>query len=221
MKKLLCIALVLAVSLFASGFGEPPAKEKASYPHLIDNFEDGTFAEEPEWFVFDNITPVIVKNSKLQDGDAAVVKNIGEYSLKLSGSTTGWYVGGLGSVLGIDASKYDTVEIDVYGNGENTGRVKIELYDDDNNNAEIEVDKDWKPVYDDLFVTEIAIDWSGWKHLSIPISDFAVEGGGNKKFDPDLVDGSSGLNKIQIICLTTEETGDFDCNIDNIELGVK
>jgi hypothetical protein len=213
----ICLVFIASMSL---GFGGPAPAPKAAYPYLIDNFEDGTYAEEPEWFVFDNIIPMIMKNTTLQDGDPKVVGNIGEYSLNLKGSTTSWYVGGIGTVLGVDAAGYSTVEIDIYGYGEGSGRMKIELYDDDNNNAEIEVDKDWKPISDDLYVYETNVDWTGWKHFSIPISEFTIEGNGNKSWDPNLGGGSGGLVKVQIICVANEETGTVNYNIDNLEMGV-
>jgi hypothetical protein len=218
MIRVLCVALMLAVSLVASGFGGTPPVKKAEFPHLIDNFEDGNFEADPAWFVFDKIKPVVEKGLMLTEG-AKIEK--GEYVLTIKGSTTSWYVGGMGSVLNLDASGFTTVEMDVYGNGEGTGTLKIELYDDDNGNDEIEVDKSWKPLFDDLFVAEIAIDWTGWKHVSIPISEFKAEGRGNKKFDPNLAGGSSGLNKVQLICVASAEKGEFDISIDNIELGVK
>jgi hypothetical protein len=221
MIRVLCVALMLAVSLVASGFGGTPPVTKAQFPHLIDNFEDGNYDADPAWFVFDNVTPEVEKTVKLREGDEAVIENLGEYALTIKGSTTSWYVGGMGCVLDLDASGYNTFEIDIDGNGEGTGTLKIELYDDDNGNDEIEVDKSWKPLFDDLFVAEIPIDWTGWKHVSIPISEFKIEGRGNKKFDPNLAGGSSGLNKIQLICVASAEEGDFDISVDNIELGVK
>lgn len=218
MKRVLCVALMLAVSLVASGFGGTPPVKKAEFPHLIDNFEDGNYDADPAWFVFDNIKPQVEKGLTLTEGEKV---EKGEYVLTIKGSTTSWYVGGMGCVLNLDASGFTTLEMDVYGNGEGTGTLKVELYDDDNGNDEIEVDKSWKPLFDDLFVAEIAIDWTGWKHVSIPLSEFKVEGRGNKKFDPNLAGGSSGLNKVQLICVAAAEEGEFDISVDNIELGVK
>jgi hypothetical protein len=221
MKKVILLLICLFFATTASwAFGGPPSVKIAAYPYLVDNLEDGTYSEEPEWFVFDNVIPMVMKNTKLQEGDPKVVANLGEYSLNLKGSTTSWYIGGIGLVLGVDASGYSTVDVDIYGYGEGSGRIKIELYDDDNNNAEVEVDKNWKPLYDDQYVYEIIVDWSGWKHLSIPISEFTIEGNGNKTWDPDLGGGSGGLIKLQIITVANEETGTIKYNIDNLELGI-
>lgn len=223
MKKLLAlIILVLVMPVLCYGLGVAPEKAKrAAYPYLIDNFEDGNFNKDPEWFTFDKVIPTVAKNSSLKSGDPAVASNVGEYSLNLKGAASNWYVGGIGTVLGIAAAGYDSFEIDIYGNGENSGLLKIELYDDDNGNSDIEVDKSWKPLYDDLWSYEQKIDWVGWKHVSIPVSQFTNAGRGNGVFDPGLKNNSGGLVKIQLICVANAETGSIDFNIDNLELGVK
>ncbi len=221
MKKLavfVFVFLLLSASVFAMG-GSAPVK-KAAYPYLIDNFEDGNFVKDPEWFTFDGIVPQIAKNANFKEGDQKVLANAGEYSLKLTGNAKDWYVGGIGQVLGVDAAGYDSFDIDIYGNGENSGKLKVELYDDDNGNSDIEVDKNWKPMYDDLFTAEIDVNWTGWKHLSIPLKEFKIEGNGNKTWDPNLKNGSGGLVKLQIISVANAQTGSIHYNIDDLELGV-
>ncbi|MBI5699357.1 hypothetical protein HZC35_03480 [Candidatus Saganbacteria bacterium] len=223
MKKIVLGLLIILLSgsmVLAFGGPAPEAPAKAAYPYLIDNFEDGTYTKDPEWFSFDGIVPSIVKTSTLREGDPKVVSLIGQYALNLTGSARDWYVGGLGTVLGIDASGYSTFEIDVYGYGEQSGKLKIELYDDDNGNADIEVDKSFKPLYDDLFSKEIDVNWTGWKHLSIPISEFTIEGRGGKKWDPTLANGSGGLVKIQLISVANSQTGSINYTVDNLELGL-
>lgn len=225
MKKIfMSVVLLLIIPAFCLAMGgspkNPPKQVKAAYPFLVDNFEDGNFNKDPEWFTFDNIIPTAVRNSSLQGGDSQSASNAGLYSLNLKGSASNWYVGGIGTVLNIDASGYGSFDVDIYGKGENSGLLKIELYDDDNGNSDVEVDKNWKPVYDDLWTYELPINWTGWKHVSIPISQFKVTGGGSKVWDPSLRNGSSGLNKLQLICVATTQTGSVDFNIGGIELGV-
>lgn len=216
MRKTAVVAflLVLTISVCAYAFGGPAPStttaKPAAYPYLIDNFEEG---KTDKWFIFDGLVPVIERNGR------SVQATQGNYSLKLAGVASDWYVGGMGMVLGIDATGYKSFEMDVLGRGEGSGRLKVELYDDDNGNADIEVDKNWKPMYDDLYVAEIDVNWTGWKHISIPFSDFKVEGNGNKRFDPNLSGGSGGLVKIQLICVATSQTGSVDMAIDNLELG--
>jgi hypothetical protein len=126
----------------------------------------------------------------------------------------------MGVMLGIDASGYDSFNIDIYGYGENSGKLKIELYDDDNGNSDIEVDKNWKPLYDDLWTYELDVNWTGWKHLSIPINEFKNFGRGDSVWDTNLKNGSGGLVKVQLIAVATTQTGSINFNIDNLELGV-
>jgi hypothetical protein len=224
MKKVLFgLLAVILVSGMAFAFGGPAPEKpaKAAYPYLIDNFEDGTYTKDPEWFSFDGIVPTIVKTSTLNPPKAdKVAAIVGQYALNLTGTARDWYVGGLGTVLGIDASGYGTFEIDVYGFGENSGKLKIELYDDDNGNADIEVDKSYKPLYDDLLSREIEVNWTGWKHLSIPISEFTIEGRGDKKWNPTLANGSGGLVKIQLISVANSQTGSINYTVDDLELGL-
>lgn len=219
-KGLVCFMVFLFMVSVAHAFGGPAPVKKAAYPYLIDNFEDGNFSKEPEWFSFDGIVPAIAKNQKLKEGDPAAAANAGEYSLSLSGAAKDWYVGGMGVMLGIDASGYDSFNIDIYGYGENSGKLKIELYDDDNGNSDIEVDKNWKPLYDDLWTYELDVNWTGWKHLSIPINEFKNFGRGGSVWDTNLKNGSGGLVKVQLIAVATTQTGSINFNIDNLELGV-
>lgn len=220
MKKIfiLLALLVFVMPVFCYGLGgaAPEKTKKASYPYLIDNFADGNYSKDPEWFVFDNITPTIVLNSTLKQGGA----DVAEYSLNLKGAAKDWYCGGFGTMLGIDATRYNFFELNIYGTGPDSGLLKAEFYDDDNKNTDIEVDKSWKPLYDDLWYTEIKIDWKGWKHISIPFSAFKNVGKGDNVFNPDLQEGSSGLNKIQLIVVANSQKGSVDFNIDSLEFGV-
>lgn len=224
MKKILAVLVLLLVFMPVISYGmggkAPSIVKKAAYAYSVDNFEDGNLNKDPEWFTFDNLIPTVVLNENFKDGDAGVLAGAGLYSLNLKGTAKDWYVGGLGFMLGIDGSGYDSFDIDVYGNGENSGTLKIELYDDDNGNADIEVDKSYTPLYDDLYSSELKIDWKGWKHVSIPLSQFKVLGGGNKVWDPNLKNGSGALVKVQLISVATTQTGSVDYNVDNLQLGV-
>ena len=205
-KILLCILVFLFMVTAASAMGGSAPAKKAAYPYLIDNFEDGNYNKDPEWFTFDAIVPSIA--------------NVGTYSLKLTGTAKDWYVGGMGVMLGIDATGYDAFNIDIYGNGENSGKLKVELYESVTGKTEIEVGKDWKPLHDNLWSNEIEVNWTGWKHLSIPIKEFINEGHGSNVWNPKLINGQGGLVKVQLISVATTQTGSVNYNVDNIELGV-
>ena len=116
-------------------------------------------------------------------------------------------------MMDVDPKLYRSLELDVYGNGEESGKLKVELYDNDSGKTEIEVDKNWKPVRDDLFTYEVNIDWKGWKHVSIPFSEMKSEGKGSQKADAKFI-------KLQLICNANAESGSVDFNVDNLELGV-
>lgn len=222
-KKPFLLFSLLVIALLVSGFGSLPflpggqkaktdliAANLAAAPiFLVDDFEDGSYTEAPEWYVFDNIIPAMVQNSRLPDSDLKYLKSLGKYSLQLRGATSTWYVGGIGTILQSDVAAYDTFVLSVYGYGEYSGVLKIELYDDDNNNGEIEVDPKWLPLYDDRFIFEVPVNWKGWRPVVLPIKDFKVDGGGNKIFDP-------GLIKIQLIGIANSESGSVKFNVDNL-----
>ncbi|MCX5751135.1 MAG: CIA30 family protein, partial [Candidatus Saganbacteria bacterium] len=170
--------------------------------------------------VFDNAVLKVEKTTKLLGGDQSSAAQTGNYALSVKGATTRWYVGGMGTMVGVDASKYNTIEMDVYGTGDGSGRIKVELYDDDNGNKDIEVDSAWVPKFDDLWNYEINVNWTGWKHITIPFGALVLTnpGRGNGKADFDLTGGSGGLVKIQLIFVANAEKGEINYSVDNIEL---
>lgn len=182
---------------------------------IIENFEDGNFTEAPNWWTFDSVKLEIVSNPK--DGPASLQN----YWLKITGPARDWYLGGFGVELKIDGSKYDAVELDIFGTGSRSGRLKIELYDDDNNNQEIEQDeaKNYAPIFDDRWVYEQKVNWHGWRTITVPFSQFTDDnpGVGNDKFDPLQKDSSAGLVNFQLILIATSKTGSVDLSVDNIQ----
>jgi hypothetical protein len=219
-KALLCVLVFFFMVTAVFAMGGPAPVRRAAYPYLIDNFEDGNYNKDPEWYTFDGIIPSIVDNISFREGDLKVADNVGTYSLKLTGTAKDWYVGGIGVMLGIDATGYDLFNIDVYGNGDNSGKLKIELYESVTGKNDIEVGKDWKPLHDNLWTKEIDVNWTGWKHLSLPIKEFTNEGHGSNVWNPKLINGQGGLVKAQLISVATTQTGSVNYNVDNIELGI-
>jgi len=224
-ERMLVLALFLLISIpLILGSGGPPpertTKEEA-YPTLIENYEDGDMTKDPNWWKFDNVTLVVDKSFKYKGGDSAVEKATGEYALKIGGSTTAWYVGGFGAYIAKDASGYNAITLDIFGTGKGSGKVKVELYDDDNGNMQIEQDpKTFAPLKDDKFEYEIDVNWTGWKRVKVPFSSFKLvnRGVGDDTWNPDMQQGSGGLLHIQIIIVAADETGSVDLAIDNIEL---
>lgn len=184
--------------------------------HMIDDFEDGTIETNPEWWTFGNVNALVIDNYPTPDFPL-----LGERSLRLQGKTTDWYLGGLGTYLGLDASIYNGIKLVVWGSGEDSGTLSIELYDDDNGNWEIEsYPKTDILKFDDKFVCTLKIDWIGWKTVVIPFKDFwdANPNIGDGIWNPDQKKGSGGLIQMQIVLLSALKKGDVDIRVDSVSL---
>jgi hypothetical protein len=234
MKMRLLSSLCL-VWLLSCGFAGPaptvPGKEPAgpaAQPaaggfFLIDNFENGNFTTNPVWWQFDVILPRIIENTDYQSGDRDVVKEISQYSLKISGKAGNWYSGGLGTYLakeGQDLGEYNALQLDVFGNGPGSGTIKVELVDDDKGSWKVELDDKGVPLYNDLFSYNLTVDWKGWRRIGIPLSDFILEnpGKGNGVLVLSPVNLGGGLLQIQFVFLGAKESGALAFNLDNIKL---
>jgi hypothetical protein len=191
----------------------------AAGTRMIDNFEKNSDLKNPEWWRFDNITATVVPNPAFRPGDK-LAQSAGRNSLKIKGSAKDWYCGGIGTYLGIDATAYTGIELLIYGNGAGSGRIKIELYDDDKGSWQTQYDKNWIPLKDDLFAYEQNIDWRGWKQVYIPFSQFNLtnpkRGDGKMNFDQN--NGSGGLLQTQVVVIANSKDGEVNFNIDNIKL---
>jgi hypothetical protein len=211
---------------FSHGLPQPNNGNANLY--VFDDFESGNYNSNPEWWVFDNVKPKVVSNSDYQTGDSTSLSDIKKYSLNVTGTCTDWYCGGMGVYTArknTDLSKYNTFQMDVYGNGPGSGTIKVELFDDDNGNWQIEQDpkKNYAPMYDDEFVYNITVDWKGWKRVSIPIADFSDDnpGVGDDIWNPNQEGGSGGLIQMQLIFIGPKQSGKVNMNIDNVSLAVK
>lgn len=178
----------------------------------VDDFNDGEFKKSPEWWTFDKVTATATKNPAKSG-----------YALAIKGAARDWYVGGIGTYLAKDKqdlSKAATLDLDIYGYGPDSGTLKIELYDDDNGNWQIEQDhKTFNPIYDDRFAYELKIDWKGWKHLSLPLAEFVDtnDGAGDNIWNPQQNNGSGGLLQMQIISIAASKNGKISYVLDNVE----
>lgn len=189
---------------------------------LIDNFEDGDYSRNPEWFSFDNVELNVVKNNKEKGSPDFISDSCGLYSLQVKGRARNWYVGGIGTNMSVNASDYSRLQIDVYGHDKYSGKVKVELYEDDNNNNKLEQDseKGWIPTKDDKWVAEVNILGKGFTRVSIPFSAFRDDNPkvGNNRWDPNTNGKSGGLLKCQIVFIGESEKAPVDLRIDNIIL---
>lgn len=240
MKKLVGLGVVLlfvvcSLSFPVRAMGGPAPKKPETQPvamadkvFLIDDFESGSLKSPRDWWTFELEKAETASNADLKLGDETVVASVGNYSLHLLGTAKSWYAGGCGTYLakeGLDLSKYNTFQMDVYGNGPGSGTIKIELIDDDNNNWQVEQDpaKNYAPVYDDKFVYEVRVDWSGWQRVTVPLADFVDDNPlvGDDIWNPQQTNNSGGLLQMQTICLATAEKGKVNYNPDNIMLTIK
>ncbi len=237
MKRiLLALTLFIGGSLIlwsvAVGMGGPapekgPTLAATGQRFLIDDFESGSITSPREWWTFDIATARPVPNRGLSGGDPEVADASGGYSLLLKGNATNWYAGGCGTYIAKekqDLSGYNSLQLDVYGNGPGSGTLKIELFDDDNQNWQVEQDpaKAYAPIYDDKYVYDISVDWTGWKRLIIPLDDFVDDNPrvGDDVWNPQQNGGSGGLLQLQFICIAGKSDGSVNFNIDNISLTV-
>jgi len=204
------ILLIAASAAFSLGKPVPQPSPSREGVLVIEDFESGNFnKKDTSWWVFDNLS------AKLAPGKDS------RYSLELKGNARDWYVGGIGKYIGQDVGKFNSFDMDVYGAGKESGVLKIELYDDDNGNWQIEQDpkKGYAPIYDDRYVYELKVDWNGYKHVSIPISEFLDNNpeAGDNVWNPQQIGGSGGLLQMQIVANAVSKTGKVNMRIENIE----
>ncbi len=211
LKKTMIMS-VLMLALTAASFAQIGEK-------MVDTFEKNLDLKSPEWWKFGNVTLSVVSNPAYRPGDT-IGSMAGKYSLNIKGSANNYYCGGMGTYLGLDATRYTGLQMNVYGYGEGSGKIKIELYDDDKGSYQTQFDKNWTPIKDDVWSFEQNVDWRGWKTVIIPFSSFTLtnpgRGDGVRNFDQDK--GSGGLLQAQFILLAGSPDGEVNMNIDNLKL---
>jgi hypothetical protein len=144
---------------------------------------------------------------------------LGDFLLSISGQAQDWYVGGMGTYLAKPVDDYSHIQIDIFGNGENSGRLKVELFDDDNGSKEVEQDASYIPLKDDRFSYTVDISWEGWRQVVIPFAEFKDINPdvGNNVWDPDAENGSGGLLHVQFIVLANSKSGKASYKLDNVK----
>ncbi len=183
----------------------------------IDNFKDGNLTRAPRWTPFGSVKAMVEPND--QSDEPAY---LGRYSLHLSGKGVGHYVGGLSVYLPMDLSIYTGLQLTIYSRSKQSGRLRIELYDDDNGNCMIEPNPYYRgyTLFDDRFVAEIPVNWRGWQTLTIPFFQFFDNnpGVGDDKWNPIPQQGSCGVVQLQLILNTIKKGGDASIRIDSIRM---
>lgn len=211
----LCLFFLLIHSPFA--FSAKQKKEKPSPTLIIDDFEDGEIKQKPQWWSFGNLEVGAFQN------DLNELKGLESYSLRIQGTPNKkWYLGGLGTYLGLDCTPYNAIKLVIYGQGPSSGTLIIELFDDDNRNWIIEKHPEYESQtkFDDVFRYTLKVNWIGWRVVMIPLSHFrdSNPGIGDDSWNPNLENGSGGLIQMQLIVLTGSKQVKPDLRIDTIKL---
>lgn len=195
----LFFSLFLSINVFAALIFQPQPEGL----FVIDDFEDAEIQVIPEWWAFDNIKLTIEANNLNE------FKYLGKRSLSLKGEPSNWYVGGCGTYFGVDVSEYNAIKMLVRGYGPKSGVLIVELFDDDNNNFELEPHPTIasETLADDKFIHTVKVDWLGWKVVIIPFDRF-VDGNlgiGDDLWNPYQKDRSGGLLQMQFVLLAADK----------------
>jgi len=218
MRKSSVILVLATIISLASAVAEPvkPKNDASATPKylkesIIANFDSGSITVSPNWWTFDRI-----KTSFVESKDP----KFGNYVLKIGGNAENYYVGGMGTYVGKDASDFDTLVVSVYGSGANSGTLRLQVYDDDNNTYQLEQDSTYKVLNDDYLEYELPVTWEGWRTVEIPLSRFVDmnPGIGDDVINIDQKDGSGGLLHFQFVVLSNTQTGNANLMLDNIKL---
>lgn len=183
--------------------------------YLVDDFADGDFDANPQWWSFGNIYLSVEENNKDE------FAYLGDHSLRMKGESPGWYIGGVGRLLGIDTKPYNAIKLLIRGYGPKSGNLVLELYDDDNNNWAIELHPNdpSTPLKDDKFIYTLPVTWFGWKVVILELKDFVDDNKnfGDNIFNPYITDNSGGLLQMQLLLLSSKKDSWAKVDIDSIK----
>ena len=208
--------IVLCVTLAGSVLAAAPVAETVKTPNLnppvlvIDQFSSGGISKSDTWWKFDRLAITDVTDKETKD----------KY-IMIGGKAQNWYVGGMGTYIAKDAAGAKALSIKVLGTGKNSGKIKMELVDDDAGSPDVEQDDKFIPIKDDKFTTkEININWTGWKTITIPVSDLILTnaGAGDGEWNPDTLNDRYGLMTVQIIVVASSASGEVNFGMKDLEL---
>ncbi|MFA4904996.1 MAG: hypothetical protein WC645_00635 [Candidatus Margulisiibacteriota bacterium] len=163
--------------------------------YLVDNFEDGTATK---WYAFDRVNLAVDKVPKTVKRDL-VVESDGDYLLKVSGTASDWYAGGIGTALNVDARDYSRLQFDLWGSPAG-GKIKLELFENDTK-----------------WTAELPILGKGATRYSIPFTALILDSTATAEAkDRVFSTGLGAISRLQLIFVTPTAAGAVDCSLDNI-----
>jgi hypothetical protein len=180
-------------------------------PHadiLIDDFES---EECPPWWTFGGLAETRVPFESNAGHPAG-------YYLQVRGEASP-AAAGRGLYLQRDIADRRHLVVDVRGYGPDSGRIKIELDDDDNGNWEIEKSlRTFMPLYDDRFSHQLTVDWHGWRRVTVPVEAFRDDNPavGDNVFNPIRDLGSGGLLEMQLLFASSGNGTPIRIDLDNL-----
>lgn len=208
--------IMIGVLLCLNGEYVQAKKKKRKKPivYVIDTFSDGSYQKSPEWWTFGDLMMRVSNNSEKK-------KYLGKKSLVVQGKASKWYMGGFGRYLGIDMWPFKFIKMVIYSPKPMSAMLEVQLFDDDNKNWKVDtfVNKE-QASHDDIFVHNILMDWTGWKTVVIPLSQFDDDNPeeGDNIWNPYRIKGSGGLLQMQVIVSTAKQpTGDVTFKIDSLK----
>jgi len=192
----------------------PPVKNdspKPTYTYIVDRFEDPQYRE---WWNFGALKLEVVNN-----GVGEMDPMVQGKALRFQGKTKDYVVGGAGRYLGLDSAQFNAIKMMVKGNAKkgSSGKITVELYVSQDNkwrHPDPAV-REYSLKYESQYTYTMAINWKGWKVVTIPFSNFlAGSPRMEKSFWNRAEDVAKGtLIQLQLLVLSTQEKGEVDFQI--------
>ncbi|OGI07378.1 MAG: hypothetical protein A2Y40_10895, partial [Candidatus Margulisbacteria bacterium GWF2_35_9] len=177
---------------------------------IIDNYEDANLSTQPSWTPADGL--VITASNE---------GSTGNYSLKATNHATNYYGGYMSAYVGdkdTNWAAYNYVHLVINNQGKKGDKLKIEIFDNDNNNYEINTGAGL--LGDDKFAYEFSIPNNQWKDIYIPYSVFTDINSATGDNTLNLAPANSypGVLMIGFAISSVSQNADVKMLIDQIDL---
>lgn len=209
-KLLLCLGLILVIAASPVHAKKHRKSKKlvVAGPYIIDDFETKSI---DKWWVFGGVKPSIVEN------DTKEFPFLEPTSVRLTGSSDGWIIGGLGMPIQVDAQKFNTIKVLMKGSGPNSGSITFELYEGDSKTGQIQADPQ-NPGFLSVgkrYIYTLKVNWSGWRVAIIPLEWFRNDD--PKTRNSVLTPKNGKLVQIQLLGIGAPKSKSMDIVIDRLK----